>query len=280
MLLFVVEFLLTVIVVLRIWVHWRKRRSAPAFAVAIGGVAVVYAGLLWLLLGPLASVLQHPTPGQMFAVIAAMGVPCLLGIFELAFRLFDGPFPDVEPARVHRRKIYPWMALAALTLAILIGVRPVVPAKWEENLTIATYVFALAAPMMLWFLHYQARRWDYGRAALVADFWVHWEYRAGELENWTGLDPKAVPETWIGPAGLLWVGDFAPWDLMFYELREATAASQPHPKIVFRFKKTSLGDVTDYETYNVALPVDGAADLPLLQEKLRGCCPSAKISLA
>ena len=128
--------------------------------------------------------------------------------------------------------------------------------------------------IVLWFLHYKARRFDYGMAAVMAAPWVHWQYGPGELEAYNGLDPRAAPETWMEPGGLL-VGDYAPWDLSVYELVRTQTTVNPPRRVNFTFKAARFGDATSQEVMHVAIPEDRA----LTDRELRARCTGAKIQL-
>ena len=251
--------------------------------------------LLWLnpatfLAGPIGRAFDR-LPGWAVAVgFGALGLTVILTLFELFYRLMDGPFPTippgVRPVYVHRRKLYPWMVAAALLEVFLLVFRARIRASWVDNWEIAELIVPLGSCVIFWFLYYSARRFDYGQTVLPTNAWLHWVYMSGELENFTGLDPKAQQETWMGPGGLLYVGDFAPWNLSLYELVKAEANLAPPPKVIFTFEKTSFasksqpGGAKQLEIMRVAIPQGRTDDLALIQTKLRALCPKVDIRLA
>lgn len=271
--------LLTVWAAHSVWTLWRRKGSWRRLLLWIAAAIAVYFGLIALVAGPGARFLDKLSGDAMLAAVAAVSMPVLLGLCELAFRVIDGPFPAVAPDRIHRRKLYPWMAAAAAVVLAMAAALRIVPASWHENFAIATFLAGIGACIVLWFLHYKARRWDYGRAALQSDFWVHWRY-TGELEAFTGLDPHALQETRMGPAGLLFVGDFAPWALSIYQLVSAVEVPGARAHIRFTFKETSFGDATSQDVFRVAIPADCARDLVAIERELRALCPRAQIQIA
>jgi hypothetical protein len=274
--------LLAWLVVSKIREVWRRKGTWRVLLVwifvAVGG----YIGLVLWVDGPGAKLLDGLPMWAAAVLVAAVALPVLFSLCELAFRAIDGPFPVLPPGvqavRVHRGKITPWIPMAAVGIALMAVVGRFLPASWDEYWWPATFVTALFAPMAFWFLLYRARRFDYGRTALLSNYWSHWVY-TDELEAFTGLDPKAPQEAWMGPAGLLFVGDFAPWDLSTYEVIEAETRAGSPPRIHFQFKQTGFGNSVSYDTYNVAIPKGREADLVRVQQELRVLRPKAKIDL-
>jgi hypothetical protein len=89
----------------------------------------------------------------------------------------------------------------------------------------------------------------------------------------------------MGPGGLLYVGDFAPWALTLYQLVEAEANLAAPPKVIFTFEKTSFsskaqpGGAKQLEIMRVAIPHGRTNDLAPIQTKLRALCPKVDIRL-
>jgi hypothetical protein len=262
-----------------------ETRRGVAAGVGWSAAAIAaYFGLILLIAGPAAKFINRLPPEALTVCVCAFGLSVVLSLAELGFRAIDGPFPTlpggVEPVNLRRRRLYPWMGgAAALVLLLAISCR-FTPDSWHENWWIATFMAGLFFPVVLWFLHYKARRFDYGRTALRSNYWIHWSYPAGELEAFAGLDATAVPETWMGPDGLLYAGEYAPWALSIYKLVVAEAAMDRAPRINFTFKQTSFGDATSQDVLRVAIPEGHAADLAILDRELRALCPRAKIDLA
>jgi hypothetical protein len=275
----IIYVILTALAAHRVWTIWQRKGPWRRLILWIAAAIAVYFGLLALVAGPGAKVLDNLSGEAFEAAVAALALPVVLGLCELGFRAIDGPFPAVAPVNVDRRKLYPWMAAAAAVVLAMAAALRVVPESWHDNLMIATFVAALGSTVALWFLHYKARRFDYGRAALQSQFWVHWRYAAGELQAWKGLDPHAAPETWMGPEGLLFVGDYAPWTLSVYQLVRADTTVESPPRLNFTFRKRSFGDAVSEDVMHVAIPKDGAGDLAMIERELRARCPQAQVRL-
>jgi len=267
-----------------LWKIWRRGRSWQrvigwsAFAIA------VYFGIIFLVSGPGAGLVDR-LPFELVTVVAAGFVlVALLKVCEVAFTAIDGEFPKlpagVEPVNVHRKYLSPWMRGAAVLVILLAAARNFVPNSWRDNWTIATYVAGLFSVIGFWFLHYRARRFDYGRTALVFDFWIHWSYPGGELEAFTGLDANAPQETWLGPAGILYVGEYAPWDLSIYQLTKAALIMKVPARIYLTFQQTTLGNSTSTDVLHVPIPEGHLGDLAVIEAKLRALCPKAQINLS
>jgi hypothetical protein len=258
---------------------WRRRGAWRGVLYWIAAVVVAYVGFIAVIAGPASKFIDR-LPGAVVEVVTmALAVGILLALCEVIFRAMDGPFPQLTPVSVYRPKVYRLAVWLIGLLLLVLGVRSVAPEAWRENLGIAAGLGGLFIPMGLWFQHYRARRFDYGMAALMANPWVHWEYPDGELENFTGLDPRAPQDAWIGPAGLIYVGDFAPWNLSVYELRSAVASMAAPARITFSFKKTGFGNSTAEDVMRVAIPTGRASDLATIDRELRAICPRARIEL-
>lgn len=259
---------------------WRRKGVWRGVLFWIGAAVAAYVAFIAWIAGPGENLLNRLPLEVVGPLVMVFAITVLLALIEVIFNAMDGPLPLVKPVRVYRPKVYPRAALAAAVLAILFALVRWGPEKWRENLGVAAFVTALISVFTLWFSHYKARRFDYGMAALMADSWVHWEYKDGELDAFTGLDPKAAQETWIGPAGLIYVGDFAPWNFSVYKLISAEATLKAPARITFTFKKTGMGNSTAEDVMRVAIPNGRAADLAGIDRQLRTLCPSAKVALS
>jgi len=225
----------------------------------------------------------------MLLIVAGVGVPLLLGLCELWYRVLDGPFPKlpdgINVLNIYRRRLYPWIGVAVAVVALMAGMLRAGPVSWRENLSIAIWVGGVFSLMALWFFHYKARRFDYGRTALKSNPWFHWVYTEGELERWK-VESGPDSEAWIGPDGLLFGGEYAPWALCIYQLVRAEAQTDPSPRLNFTFKMLSLGSSSRYgeessseEVMHVPIPVGRSADLEVIERGLRALCPDAEIRL-
>ena len=212
--------------------------------------------------------------------MAVAGLPVILGLCELIFRFLDGPFPKLPPgvraSNRYRRPIYRWMRIAALVLLMAGTAVSISPASWRENLFITTWATAMVSCMGLWYLHYIARRYDYGRAALESNPWFHWRYTPEEMNAWIA---GVGAGTWIGPDGLLFADEYAPWALTTYELVRAQAHTDRPPRVDFTFEKTSFGDATSLEVMHVPIPQGYSADLEVIDRNLRALSPRAEINI-
>lgn len=245
--------------------------------------ALAYAGFIVWVSGPGAKYVNQLSEGAFFTVFPGMALVVVLGLCELGFRALDGPFPqlpgDVSPINIHRRRLYPWMAAAVVVVSLMAIARRMVPASWQDNWFIATLVAGMFSCITLWFLHYKARRFDYGRTALQLNPWIHWVYTADDLKGFKGIKPGADSEAWMGPDGLLFNGDFAPWTMFVYCLVRASVNNDPPPNLDFTFKETSFGNATSFEVLHVPIPKQHASDVETVQQKLRALCPSADVNL-
>ena len=249
-----------------------------------GAVAILaYCGFIAWISGPGSKFVDQLSEGAFFVIMSGLALVVVLGLCELGFRALDSPFPelpsDVVPVNIHRRRIYPWMGVAAVTVVLMAIVVRIGPASWHENLFVATIVVGLFSCIALWFLHYKARRFDYGRTALQLNPWFHWVYAAEDLKGFKGIKPGADSEAWIGHDGLLFNGDYAPWAMFVYQLVRAGVNNDPPPNMDFTFKQTSFGNATSLDVFHVPIPKDHASDVALIQQKLRALCPSADINL-
>ncbi len=241
---------------------------------------LAFAGIIAFVDGPGAKAVDQLSAEAFFALIGAVGLTVLLGLFELIFRVLDGPFPKlpagVRPMTFYRRPVYKWIAIVAAIMLAMAGVVHIAPASRRENLLLATELAGVFSCIALWYFHYRARRYDLGRTALESNPWFHWTYTAAQMEAWEA-GPGA--ETWIGPDGLMFAGEYAPWSLTVYQLVKAEAPSDLPSRLDFTFKKTAFGDDSSLESIHVPIPEGHADDLAVIDRQLRVVCPSAKIHI-
>jgi hypothetical protein len=282
----IVSVLFFAVVAERAWKAVRRNASWKPLAGWSAIAILVYAGFIALISGPEGKVLDSLSADASMALITALALPPLLFLCQLGFQAIDGPFPKlpvgVVPVNIDRRRLYPWMAASAGVVTLMAGALRVGPASWHDNLFIATWLTGTFACMVLWFLHYKARRFDYGRTSLQSSFWFHWVYTTGELEWWQGLPTGAGSETWMGPGGLLFGGEYAPWDMFVYRLVRVAVRAHPSPRpdsLDFTFKATSFGNYTSEEVMHVPIPDGHSSDLEVLEKKLRDLCPDTEIHL-
>jgi hypothetical protein len=247
-------------------------------------VAVVaYAGFIVWVSGPGAKYVDQLSEGEFFTAFPGLALVVVLALCELGMRALDGPYrqlPEgVDAANTYRRQLYPWMAIAAAVVILMALARRHVPASWQENWFIATLVAGLFSCITLWFLHYKARRFDYGMTALKLNPWFHWVYTADDLKGFKGVKTGPEGEAWFGLDGLFFNGDFAPWTMFVYCLVRASVNNAPPPNLDFTFKSTSFGNATSLEVIHVPIPKNHAADVEIIQQKLRALCPNAEINL-
>jgi len=261
---------------------WRFARRNGSWKSLLGGSAVAilaYCGFIAWTAGPGAKVLDQLSAGALFGILAVVSLTVLLGLCELAFQWLDGPSPElsrgVVPVNIYRRRLYPWMAIAALTVILMAGAVFISPPSWRDNLFLATWLVGIFSCIALWFSHYRARRFDFGRTALQSNPWVHWVYAVREK----GIEPGAPSETWIGPDGLLFAGQFAPWSLFTCQLVRAVANTDSPLSLDFTFEKTTFGNATSQDVYRVPIPEGHSSDLEAIDQKLRALCPRAVIQL-
>ena len=266
---------------------WSILRRKGSWRPLMGWMAIAvlaYGGLIALIAGPGAKVLDQLPEVALVTIVAVLALAMVLGLCELGFRALDGPFPKlpggVVPVNISRRRPYPWMGGAVATVFMMAGALRICPNAWHDNLLIATWLAGMVSCIALWFMNYKARRSDFGRTALQANPWFHWVYTAGELQRFKGIKPGAGSESWIGPDGLLFNGEYAPWALYVYQLVRAEVNNDPPPTLDFTFRQSSFGYSPSLEVFHIPIPEGHASDLAAIERKLRALCPSAKIQLS
>lgn len=267
-----------------VWSVWRPARSSGRRQVVwLFCFILAYAGFIALVAGLGAKVLDHLSPDAFGVAVVALALPMVIAFLELGMRRLDGPFPElpraVKPINIHRRRLYPWTVGAAALVLILAGALRIAPASWHDNLFVATLVGGLFACMVLWFQYYKARRYDYGRTALQGSYWIHWVYTAGELEAWKGLAPGVAGESWMGPEGLLFAGEYAPWALYTCHLVRAEVHTDFPPRLDFTFQNVSIANYSNEVILHVPIQEGHSTDLQELERRLSALCPRAQIHL-
>jgi hypothetical protein len=268
----------------RAWSILRRKGSWKPLMGWIAIAVLAYGGFIALIAGPGAKVLDRLPESVFITIVAVLALAMVLGLSELGFRALDGPFPElpggVLSVNISRRRLYPWVGGAAVAVLIMAGALRICPDAWHDNLLIATWLAGLVSCIALWFMDYKARRFDYGRTVLQANPWFHWVYTAGDLQGFKGIKPGAGSDTWMGPDGLLFNGEYAPWALYVYQLMRAEVNNDPPPSLDFTFRQTSFGYATSLDVFHIPIPADHASDIAVIERKLRTLCPGAEIKLS
>ena len=88
----------------------------------------------------------------------------------------------------------------------------------------------------------------------------------------------AAPDAWFGDEGVFCNGTFTPWILSGKYLLKATAASDLPARMTLFFQSFN-GSSSVIVTLRIPIPEGHIADLPVLQQKLSGHCPTASVHL-
>jgi hypothetical protein len=88
----------------------------------------------------------------------------------------------------------------------------------------------------------------------------------------------AAPEAWFGEEGLFCNGQYIPWILSGRYLLKASASSGPPACLTLVFQSFN-GSSSVLVTHRIPIPDGHASDLPILQQKLNGHCPTASVHL-
>jgi hypothetical protein len=253
---------------------WKAWRRNPLYS----RKSTVKAGTVWLLGSALAiglaRLVANHSSGRSPAVLtlscAALLAAIILGLYAASRRITEGP-ADKTPRRTkpgdrYRRKLYPWLlGFATLLLLLLVWAALVAPSSAELPLVLAALVLAIGISA-LGSLYFKAKRSDYAIDALMTDFWVHWQYAPGESE------------AWLGPAGLLYGGEYTPWLSSSSYLVNARAELVPALFLALTFEKFSGRDSAPI-TIRVPVPASWENEVEGLEGKLRAHCPKAQIHL-
>jgi len=251
------------------WKAWRRnplcslKSTVKAWTVFLLGLALAI-GLVLLVMNHLPS----QSPLVLTLCCMAFIVAITLGLCAASLRITDGPPgkapPGTKPADSYRRKLYPWLLGTGIVLLLLLAwAALVVPLSPEFPLALAALVLGIGGAA-LGSLYIKARRTDYAIAALMTNFWVHWQYASGQSD------------AWLGPNGLLYGGEYTPWLASGNYLMNARAELVPPLFLVLTFEKY-YGRESAPVTIRVLIPEGRESDMELLERKLRTQYPKAHI---
>ena len=254
------------------WQAWRRN---PLYSLksTLENAAVILLGLA-LVIGFSQLIINH-LPSQSLAatvlVLMAFISVIALGMGAVSMRITDGPIAKVPrgaaPYNKNRRRLYSWSLATGLVLLLLLGWATVVsPSDAEMPVFFAALVLAVGSAI-LGGLYLKFRRTDFAIAALTTNFWVHWQYAAGQNETWLGFD------------GFLCDSQYTPWLTSSNYLTNAHVEPGPDASMVLTFNKLSGGAIPAPVTLRVPIPEGRESDLGLIEEKLRARCPKAGIHL-
>jgi hypothetical protein len=248
------------------WQSWRRN---PLYSLksTLMDAAVILLGLA-LVVG-FSELIAFHLPSQSPALITLCCIAVIaaitLGLIAASFRITDGPIARVpagtKPDKRNRRKLTPWILGAGLVLLLLLGWAALVSPEEAELPLIFAALVLMIAMASLGGLYLKALRSDYASAALMANFWVHWQ-----------------DDTWMGPDGLLCGGAYTPWLSSSNYLTDARIETGPHISLLLTFEKAFGARYLAVMTH-VPVPEGRESDLELLEGKLRARCPKARIEL-
>jgi hypothetical protein len=248
------------------WQSWRRN---PIYSLksTLMDAAVILLGLA-LVVGFTELIAFH-LPSQSPAVITLCCVAIIaaitLGLVAASFRITDGPIARVpagtKPDKRNRRKLTPWILGTGLVLlSLLVWAALVSPEEAELPLVFAALVLMIGVAA-LGGLYIKARRADFASAAIMANFWVHWQ-----------------DDIWLGPDGLLVGGAYTPWLSSGNYLTDARIETGPPISLLLTFEK-AFGARYIPITTHMPVPEGRESDLEMLEEKLRARCPKARVNL-
>ena len=89
----------------------------------------------------------------------------------------------------------------------------------------------------------------------------------------------AAPESWFGEEGVFCNGTYMPWILSGKYLLKATAAMDQPARLILIFESFN-GSSSTQITQRIPIPDGHITELPMLQQKLSGHCPTASVHLS
>jgi len=89
----------------------------------------------------------------------------------------------------------------------------------------------------------------------------------------------AEPESWFGDEGLFCNGTYMPWILSGRYLLKATTAMDQPARLMLIFESFN-GSSSTQITQRIPIPDGHITELPMLQQKLSGHCPTASVHLS
>ena len=246
------------------WQSWRRN---PIYSLknTLVDAAVILLGLA-LVVGFTELIAFH-LPSQSPALIVLCCVAVIaaitLGLIAASFRVTDGPIAKVpagtRPDSRNRRKLTPWILGTGLVLLSLLGWAALVSSEEAELPLVFAALVLMIGVASLGALYIKFRRSDYASAALMSNFWVHWQ-----------------DDIWLGPDGLLIGGAYTPWLSSGDYLTEARVETGPPLSLLLAFQK-AFGARGDLLITRVPIPEGRESDLKLLEEKLGARCPKARV---
>jgi hypothetical protein len=246
------------------WQSWR-RNPLYSLKTTLIDAAVILLGLA-LVVG-FSELIAFHLPSQSPALITLCCIAVIaaitLGLIAASFRVTDGPIAKVpagtRPDSRNRRKLTPWILGTGLVLLSLLGWAALVSSEEAELPLVFAALVLMIGVASLGALYIKFRRSDYASAALMSNFWVHWQ-----------------DDIWLGPEGLLRDGEYAPWLSSGNYLTDARIETDPHLSLLLNFQK-AFGARYAPIMIRVPVPEGRESDLKLLEEKLRARCPKARV---
>lgn len=200
---------LALLSVIGAWLAW-KRNPLYSAASTLRMLAVVGLSIAALVLVIVATVnLTANSSGPV--VVAAMLTVVVLGTFAMIYIIQKASTPKearlttVLPAgtrlvHVHRQKIYQWVKVLAIVLAVCAVLAVLIPGNAKFAVLAVGGMALLLAVIMLPVGYVTARHFDRSLTALECDPWLHWQYPPAQWSAWADAQVeriKAKPPTFI-----------------------------------------------------------------------------------
>jgi hypothetical protein len=203
----VLQLFFAILLMISAWGAWRRNplystrstlRSAAIVLLAIAGVIVLIVATVNL------------TANRSVAVVgSAMAAVTIIGTLALIFIIQAVTVPkeshpaalphSVKLVTVNRRKMYKWVKVFAILIAIFALGALVPGATMIISLTLGGMTLFLAI-ILIPILYFTSRGLDQSLTATELDPWVHWQYTPEQWQQWSTVQSdrlRATPPTFV-----------------------------------------------------------------------------------
>ncbi len=296
------SFLLILFVGLGAWRAWSRSPLFSAKVVLeVAGAVIVGVGAMIAVVVWIADRKQALPASVELGLLFGLIAFATAGMIGAIMRISEGRMPAVPPGaaviRAQRNKIVPWITDTAVIVAAAAIAAALVPAAWTMLPVALLDFLLLMSASMLVPLYMNAARMDRGTAALIANFWVHWQYKAEHWRAWVAARcaaekpssykvkriqrrfADAPAEAYLGPVGMMVGREYWPWVTSgSYLVSADVRRDSSGPCLVLNFSMYAGTGSSAAEKW-VPLPDDGTADLAGIQNHLRTACPRAVVEI-